>query len=239
MPSKLIKKLGGLSDNCEAPPLRILLVDDHKVVCHALTFMLASVDGIEVVGIALDGEKALRKAEELSPDVIVLDILMPNLGGIETLRLLKIQQPEITVVILSVTAELEQVYRVLKLGASAYVLKESAGSELVTAIRTAAAGGRYFTPPVCHLLVSDYLRLREQELSTPESSVLSDRELEVLKLFTQGDSTKVIADKLNLSPKTVDTYRYRIKNKLDIKTNAGLVRYAIKEGLITLDDGTG
>ena len=235
MPSKLIEKLGGLTENCEAPTHTVLLVDDHKVVCHGLAYMLANVDNIEVVGIALDGEEALERARELSPDIVILDIQMPNLGGVETLKLLKQKMPEIKVVILSVDVELESLYQVLKYGANAYVLKQSAGSELVTAIRAAARGSHYFPPPICNMLVSDYLRLREQEVPKAEPSVLSARELEVLKLFAGGSKTKAIAERLNLSPKTVDTYRYRIKSKLDIKNDTGLVYYAIKEGLIPLE----
>jgi DNA-binding NarL/FixJ family response regulator len=216
-------------------PVRILLADDHRIVSDSLASFLESEPGFTVVGKAVDGEEALKLAQQHNPDLAILDVSMPRLSGIEVARILKQKHPGISVIMLSMHDDSEHIYRALEAGARGYVLKECAGRELIAAVRAVQAGHTYLAQSITSTVVSDYLQLREEHPGENPVSILSGRELQVLKLQAGGVSTLEIAESLHLSPKTVETYRYRIKEKLNIRENTGLVRFAIRHGLVPLD----
>ena len=208
--------------------IRVLLADDHSVLRDGLAALLGAQDGITVVAHAQDGREAVRKATELKPDVAIVDIVMPELDGIEATRLLQRSSPQTQIVILSMHSTTEHIYRALEAGAKGYLLKESAGAELVVAVRSVHGGRRYLSQKITETVVDDYIR--DHRPSDPVGS-LSNRERQILQLVAAGKKTADIAGALFLSPKTVDTYRSRLMQKLDIDNVAGLVRFAIACGL--------
>jgi DNA-binding NarL/FixJ family response regulator len=212
-------------------PIRILLADDHTLVRAGLRKLLESVAGLEVVGEAGDGLELLELAERLQPHVVLMDIAMPGLNGLEaTGRLLK-NLPDVKVLILSMHQNAEYVRQALRQGAVAYLLKDAAPMELELALRAVLRGETYLSPAVSKGVVSDYVhRLRSDE--KPEET-LTPRQREVLQLIAEGQSSKEIARRLDLSVKTVDTHRTQLMKQLDIHEVAGLVRYAIREGLVS------
>ena len=213
--------------------LRVLLADDHTLVRAGLRKLLEAVPDIEVVGEADDGLALLTLAEQLQPNLVLMDIAMPGLNGLEaTARLIK-AQPEIKVLILSMHQSEEYVRQALRHGASAYLLKDSAPVELELALKAVLRGETYLSPAVSRGVVSDYVqRLRED---APHGNQLTPRQREVLQLIAEGHSTKEIARRLDLSVKTVDTHRTQLMKQLDIHEVAGLVRYAMRTGLISPD----
>lgn len=208
--------------------IKVLLADDHSVLRDGLAALLQTQDGMQVVAHARDGREAAHKIAEVRPDVAIMDIVMPELDGIEATRLAHASSPSTQVVILSMYSTTEHIFRALQAGAKGYVLKESAGAELVAAVRSVHAGQRYLSQKITETVVGDYLR--EHHPSDPLGT-LSHRERQILQLVAQGRSTADIAQALSLSPKTVDTYRSRLMQKLDIDNLAGLVRFAIANGL--------
>jgi DNA-binding NarL/FixJ family response regulator len=208
--------------------IRVLLVDDHAVLRDGLAALLEAQDGISVVAHAQNGREAVRKAAELKPDVAIMDIVMPDLDGIEATRLVQQSSPSTQVVILSMYSTSEHIFHALHAGAKGYLLKESAGAELVAAVRSVHAGRRYLSQKITEAVIVDYIR--EHEPSDPLGT-LSSRERQILQLVAAGKSTADIAGTLFLSPKTVDTYRSRLMTKLDIDNIAGLVKFAIACGL--------
>lgn len=208
--------------------IRVLLADDHSVLRDGLAALLGAQDGITVVAHAQDGREAVRKATEFKPDVAIVDIVMPELDGIEATRLLQRSSPQTQVVILSMHSTTEHIYRALQAGAKGYLLKESAGAELVAGVRNVHAGRRYLSQKITETVVDDYIR--DHRPSDPVGT-LSNRERQILQLVAAGKKTADIARALFLSPKTVDTYRSRLMQKLDIDNVAGLVRFAIACGL--------
>jgi DNA-binding NarL/FixJ family response regulator len=212
--------------------VRVLLADDHTLVRAGLRKLLESMPDIEVVGEAGDGLALLELAEKLQPHLVLMDIAMPGLNGIEaTARLVK-SWPGIRVLILSMHQNEEYVRQTLRHGAVAYLLKDAAPMELELALAAVLRGETYLSPAVSKGVVNDYvLRLRGEDLA---ADPLSPRQREVLQLIAEGQSTKEIARRLDLSVKTVDTHRSQLMKQLDIHEVAGLVRYAMRVGLVSL-----
>ena len=212
--------------------IRVLLADDHPVVRAGLRALLESEQDMQVVGEAETGWQAVILAQELGPDVVVMDISMPG-NGLDATRQIRSLCPETQVLILTIHAQDYYLFLVLKAGAAGYVLKSTADTELVGAIRAVAQGGAFLYPTGAKMLVEDYLaRLERSQVSTsPET--LSDRELEVLKFIALGYTASEAADALALSPKSVETYRARIMQKLDLHSRVELVQYALLHGLLT------
>jgi DNA-binding NarL/FixJ family response regulator len=208
--------------------LRILLADDHRIIVDGLRQLINNEPDMEVAGAAEDGHGAVRLARELEPDVVILDISMPGLNGIEAADLILAERPKSRVIALSVHSDRRFVSRILQAGASGYLLKNCASKELVEAIRIVAGGETYVSPKVAGVLVKDYLG----KLDKP--GVLSQREREVLQLIAEGQSTKQIGVILFISPKTVERHRKQIMEKLNLYNVADLVKYAIKEGITGL-----
>ncbi len=215
--------------------IRILLADDHTIIRQGLHSLLEKEPGMEVVGEAEDGRKALRLVRELVPDIIVMDISMPNLNGIDATHKIVSEFPEVKVIALSVHSNKRFVAGMLKAGASGYILKECLFDELVQAIRTVIDGGTYLSPRITGVVVDNYVE--HLSATPPESSlsVLTEREHEVLQLLAEGKTTKQIALELHVSPKTIESNRHNIMEKLDIHSLAKLTKYAIREGLTSLE----
>jgi two-component system response regulator NreC len=214
--------------------IRILLADDHKIVRQGLRALLEKQQDLEVVAEAEIGRDAVRLAEEMAPDVVIMDITMPDLNGVEAAKQILDKSPDIKIVALSIHSDALFVTEMLKSGAAGYLLKDCAFEELVRAIRTVLDNKTYLSPSVSGVVVDDYIhRLTKSDFAGRE--VISDREREVLQLMAEGNSTKQIAQKLHISVKTVETHRRQIMNKLDIHTIAELTKYAIRKGLTSLE----
>ena len=211
--------------------VRILLADDHAIVRDGLRMLLEAQSDLEVVGTAADGRNAVQQARQLRPDVVVMDIAMPSLNGIEAARAICEALPETRVLILSMQSSPEHVFRALQSGARGYLLKESAGTELVAAIRAVHAGRRYLSEQINETVVSDYLS--RNRTNSPLDS-LSPRERTLLQLIAEGRTNAEAARQMCLSVKTVETYRSRLMQKLGIGDLATLVKFAIEHGLTTL-----
>jgi len=213
--------------------LRIVLADDHEIMRQGLRVLLEKHSDMEVVGEANDGLKAIELAKELDPDVVVMDVNMPGVDGADATRRIVSEQPDIRIVALSMHSKKGFIIEMLKAGASGYVLKENAFSELVNAITTVMGNEIYLSSKITRIVVDDYVQDRLGGDSS--KNMLTDRESEVLKLVGDGKSSKEIALQLDLSVKTIDACRRRIMNKLDIDSVAELVKYAIREGLTSLE----
>jgi len=211
-------------------PIRILIADDHGVVAEGLKSLAEAEPGIEVVGIVADGREAVKHARESKPDVVVMDMSMPELNGADATQAILQNDPTCRVIVLSMYAEREYVRRALKAGAMGYVIKRSAAKELVDAIRSVHAGQRYLSPRVADVMIEAGADDKDDLLSK-----LSMREREVLQLLAEGNTGAEIAQRLSLSQKTVETYRARLVEKLGIRDLPGLVRFAIQRGIVTLD----
>jgi two-component system response regulator NreC len=217
--------------------IRMLLADDHTLFREGLRALFASEGDIEVVGEARDGEEAVRKASELHPDVVVMDILMPVLDGIEATRRIRAALPDVKVLVLSMYDDEEHVQRLLAAGASGCMLKRATSDELVRSLREVVAGGMALDPAVAAKVVKDYVRRVQREQETPPGE-LTPREMEVLRLVAEGYSNQAIAERLGLSRKTVDVHRTNLMRKLDLHNVAEIVKYALRRGLISLDSET-
>ena len=214
--------------------IRILLADDHKITRQGLRSLLDKEFDMEVVAEAEQGRTAVRLVRELSPQVVIMDVTMPDLNGVEAARQIVSEFPDVKIIALSMHSDSLFVTEMLKSGASGYLLKDCAFEELARAIRTVVAGKTYLSPSISGVVVDDYLhRLSKAVLSGSE--VLTDREREVLQLLAEGKSTKQIALKLHISVKTVETHRRQMMDKLDIHTVAELTKYAIRKGLTSLE----
>lgn len=214
--------------------IRILLADDHKITRQGLRSLLDENDDMEVLAEAENGRDAIELARKLNPDVIIMDVSMPDLNGVEATRQIIQENHDVRVIALSMHSDTLFVSEMLKSGASGYLLKDCAFQELEQAIRTVTDGKAYLSPSISGVVVEDYLhRLSKADMSTSE--VLTDREREVLQLIAEGQSTKQVALKLHISAKTVETHRRQIMNKLDMHTVAELTKYAIRKGLTALE----
>jgi two-component system, NarL family, response regulator NreC len=209
--------------------IKILLADDHTMMRHGLTKSFEQVKDIEVIGQATNGHSIIEMAKELSPDVIVMDISMPELNGIEATRMITRDYPEVKVIGLSMHESDKYVREMFKAGACGYLLKNCPFEELIDAIKTVYGGKTYISPSIGNMVIKDYAGQSQEQESA--FSVLSQREREVLQLFAEGKTTKQIASHLYISPKTVEAHRLRIMNKLNIDNIAQLTKYAIQEGL--------
>ena len=212
--------------------LRILLGDDHTVVRQGLRKILEGHEDWEVVGEAADGRDAVRLALQLQPDVAVLDIGMPLLNGIDACAQIVRKQPNVQVLILSMHSDEAYVTQAVRAGARGYLLKDSAGADLIGAIAAVAAGKSFFSPPIAKVVLDDYAR-RLSEKGMDRYDSLSEREREIFQLVAEGHSTKEIAEMLSVSPTTVETHRAHILQKLDIHNTAELVLYAVRRGVIS------
>lgn len=215
--------------------IRVLLADDHTLFREGLRALFASEDDIEVVGEACDGEQVVRQAAELQPDVVVMDILMPTMNGIEATRRIRAGQPDVKVLVLSMYDDEEHIQRLLAAGASGCMLKRATSDQLVRSLREVVSGGMALDPSVAAKLVKDYVRRVQREQEAPPSGELTPRELEVLRLVAEGNSSQAIADLLGLSRKTVDVHRTNLMRKLDLHDVTEIVKYALRHGIITLD----
>jgi len=214
--------------------VKILLADDHKITRQGLRSLLEKEPDMEVVAEAEEGRTAVRLVRELLPDVVVMDVSMPDLNGMEATRQIVAEHPNVKVIALSIHSDNLFVSEMLKSGASGYLLKDCAFEELARAIHVVVDGKTYLSPAVLGVVVDDYLH-RLARTESPSSEVLTDREREVLQLIAEGKSTKQVALKLHISVKTVETHRRQIMSKLDIHTIAELTKYAIRKGLNSLE----
>lgn len=215
-----------------AAKIRVLLADDHTILRAGLRMMLNAQPDIEVVGEASDGRQAVAEAQALHPDVVLMDITMPDMNGIEATRQVKRTLDSTRVLILTMHENEEYLFQVLRAGASGYILKEAADTELISAIRVVYSGRFYMSPSAQTMMVGDYLlRVRSGE-ERDSYSALTEREREILKLVAEGLTNNQIAERLYISPKTVDTHRTHIMDKLNLHSRAELVKYAMRRGLL-------
>lgn len=211
-------------------PISVLLADDHTLVLAGIRGLLTKLDGVEVVGEAADGHQTLRLAETLRPDIVLLDIGMPGLNGLEVAERLHRLDPAIRVVILSMHASEEYVLRALRAGAAGYLLKDSAVTELEVAVRSVARGETYLSPPVSKRVVDDYVS-RTGGVPDP-LAVLTARQREILQMVAEGHTSKEIAQSLGLSYRTIETHRNQLMKRLGVTDLTGLVRFAVRAGLV-------
>jgi DNA-binding NarL/FixJ family response regulator len=214
-------------------PIRVLLADDHKLMRAGLRLVVDQQPDLSVVGEADDGRQAVEMAKSLKPDVVVMDIGMPNLNGIEAARQIRAIRPDAAVVMLSMHSDEGYVLRALGAGARAYLLKDSATTDLVQAIHAVVEGKSFFSPAVSKVLLQDYMRKLQRSGAEDSYDLLSPREREVLQLVAEGKSNKEIAILLNLSVYTVETHRAKIMQKLNLKGVPELILYAVRKGIIS------
>ncbi len=214
--------------------ISVLLADDHKIVRDGLRALLQMEPDIAVVGDVANGSEAISQAQILHPDVIVMDIAMPDMNGLDATQRVRQVSPATQVVILSMYSTAEHLNRALRAGALGYVLKESAGSEVVTAIRSVHAGQHHLSPGISETMIAEYLHPRQTTLSNDPFERLSANERRVLQHVVEGKSSAAITALLGLSPKTVETYRSRLMRKLGVSNLSGLIRFAIENGLTGL-----
>lgn len=211
--------------------IKVLVVDDHDLVRMGITRMLADINGIKVVGEAASGEDALRLARELTPQVVLMDVKMPGIGGLEATRKLLRQDPDIRVVAVTVCDEEPFPSRLLKAGAAGYLTKGAALDEMIKAIRAVASGQRYISPEIAQQLA---LKNLDEEKNSP-FELLSEREMQITMMIVNCQKVQEISDRLFLSPKTVNSYRYRIFEKLAIDSDVELTLLAVRHGLLSAD----
>lgn len=219
-----------LASHSPRKPIRVLLADDHPVVRKGLRYCLGQFEEVAVIGEAADGEEAIRKAHELAPDVVLMDLDMPGMNGLAAAEVLRQQLPAVRVLALSMYSQSDYVLRIIRSGAQGYILKAAKPEELLKALQTLNAGETYFSPEVARTALNRFVRGGE----APQASQISDREREVLIAVAEGLSNKEIASRLHVGVRTVETHRERIMRKLSIHSIAGLTKFAIQTGLIEL-----
>lgn len=212
--------------------ITVFLADDHRVLRDGLHILLESQDDIEVVGEAENGNKAIEGILSIKPNVVLMDITMPELNGIEAAQVIHETLPEIGIVILSIHSDSEHIFRALQAGAQGYLLKESAGSEVISAVRAVHLGRRYLSPSIRDTVLNTYMQ--DTQIQSP-LELLSMREREVLQLTVEGHTSAAIAERMDLSPKTIETYRSRLMGKIGVRDLPELVRFAIKHGITPID----
>ena len=215
--------------------VRIVLVDDHAIVRDGLRALLEKQTGMQVVAEAEDGKAAIKAALTLKPDVVIMDASMPGLNGIEATRRINAKLPGVHIICLSMHAENRFISAMLEAGASAYLLKDCAGEELVQAIHAVQKGQIYISPSIGHV-VAEHFKAGNDNTENSVFSTLSSKERTVLQLLAEGHTTRDIGERLNISVKTVASHREHLMQKLDINSIAGLTKYAIRQGLTTLED---
>ena len=214
---------------------KIILADDHKVLRAGLKSMLESEADLEVIAQADDGREVVKLAKKLDPDIVILDIGMPNMNGIQATQHIVAEVPNTKVLALSMHSDHQYVVNMLQAGASGYMLKDCAYEELITAVRAIIAGKFYLSKDITGLVVNDYIN-KLKDANSIGQPVLTSRERETLQLLAEGKSTSQAADQLNVSAKTIETHRKNIMDKLDIHSIAELTKYAIRTGLTSLED---
>lgn len=212
----------------------VLLVDDHAIIREGLRSLLEKQPDMEVLADTDEGRKAVELVRELSPDVVIMDVTMAGLNGIEATRLIAAEFPEVKVIALSIHSQRRFIADMLSAGAAGYILKECLFDELVQAIQTVAVGGRYLSPRIADVVVDDYVKHLSGTADSPLAA-LTSREREVLQLVAEGKSTKEIALELHVSTKTIEANRRQIMEKLDVHSVAELTKCAVREGLTTLE----
>ncbi len=215
--------------------IRVLLVDDHPIVLEGIKTHLSLQSDLEVVGSATNGHEAIQKAKELQPDVILLDISMPEMNGLEAIALLRQQVSRAKILVLTMHNTREYIAQIIQTGARGYMLKDSSPSELIRAIELVYAGEVCFSPAVSRVLLDELTTGRSKSLPVALSTPLSDREREVLMLIADGHNNKEIASRLGIGVRTIETHRERIMRKLDIHSIAGLTKFAIAKGIVKLE----
>jgi DNA-binding NarL/FixJ family response regulator len=209
-----------------------MLADDHDVVRKGLRYLLGEDPAIEVVGEACDGLEAVQMVDDLQPDVLVIDIAMPNLNGVQATAGITKRHPRIAVIILSMYSNEVYLTRALDAGARGYLLKDAVEPDLLRAVKTVAQGRPYFTPAIAETLLEDYMRRLRQDNLEDSYDLLTDREKEVLQLLAEGKSNKAAAALLNLSPTTVETHRTHLMQKLNLHNTAEIVLYAVRKKIV-------
>jgi RNA polymerase sigma factor (sigma-70 family) len=212
--------------------ITIFLADDHTIVRQGLAKLLEGEPDLKIVGEAENGREAVRKVEDLNPRVVVMDIAMPLLNGIEATRQIKKSRPETKVIILSMHAHDRYISELFSLGASGYLLKDSTGTDIIRAIRAAVNGDKYLSPSISRRVIEDYVSLKKKSLTEELYSSLSNREREVFQMIAEGRSTKEISDILCISPSTVKTHRAKIMEKLKMENISQLIQFAIRIGIV-------
>jgi two-component system response regulator NreC len=213
-------------------PVRIVLADDHTVMRNGLRLLLERQPHLRVVGEAADGRQAVALSESANPDVVIMDIGMPNLNGIEAARQIVNRSPRTAIAILSMHSDESYVIRALKAGARAYLLKDSAEADLLAAVRALTEGKSFFSPAISKILVEDYMRQLESRGAEDTYELLTNREREILQLLAEGRTNKEVANMLNLSLYTVETHRTHILQKLNLHSVPELILYAVRKGII-------
>lgn len=211
--------------------IKVLIADDHQLFREGLVNLISSAPDIEVIGEAKDGLEATKKAKKLKPDLILIDIGMPNMNGIEATKSIKRDDPDIKIIAVSMHSDRQFVKGVLEAGADGYLLKNCTYRQLIDAVQSVVSGKKYLSDDITEMVIQGYL---DPEEESENKNDLSERELEVLKLYAEGKSTREISERLFISVKTVGTHKQHIFEKLGIKSNADMIKYAIKEGLIQL-----
>ena len=215
--------------------IRVLVADDHAIIREGLRVMLGNQPDMEVVAVATNGREAIRLVNEYEPDVAVVDISMPELNGIEAIQKMMPSHPPVQVVVLSIHETKPYVYRALKAGARGYLVKETAGVEVVDAVRAVYRGERYLSQSIADLLTTESFQKLDSLIEASPLEALSPREREILQLVAEGQTSQEIAKRLSISPKTVDTYRSRLMHKIGVDDVAGLVKFAIQHEVISLE----
>ena len=214
------------------PPIKILIADDHTIVRQGLARLLEDHAEFKVIGEAVNGNMAIEKSLSLKPDVVIMDIAMPLLNGIEAARRIRRQLPQSKIIILSMYAQEHYIHELLEAGISGYLLKESSGRDIINAIQAAMKGETFLSPSISKLLVDRYLSLRKSSPKEERFNQLSNREREIFQLIAEGHPTKKISQMLCISTSTVKTHRQKIMEKLEVDSPAQLVHYAISLGLV-------
>lgn len=215
--------------------IKVIIADDHKIMRDGLKSMLEKQRDVEIIAEASDGRTTVELAIKLKPDVIIMDIAMPDMNGIEATRQIIEKSPKIKVIALSMHSDKQFILEMLNAGASGYLLKDCASHELVNAIHSVASNRSYLSPEIADVMIKEFKHVISKE-NLSAFSLLTPRERQVLQLIAEGKTTKEIAYTLKVSSKTIETYRQQIMDKLDIHTIAGLTKYAVREGLTSIEE---
>ncbi len=217
----------------DAEKKKIVIAEDHTILREGLKAMLSSITGLEVIGEAEDGREAVRIASELKPDLMLMDLSMPRMNGIEAIKEIKKQHPEIKILVLTVYKTEEYVLASLQAGADGYILKEASRAEFLLAIKNVLMGKHYLSPEISGKVIEGYLKGKQENVPVTVWDTLTSREREILKLVGEGYKNREIADDLCISMKTVEKHRENLMKKLDLHTASALTAYAIEKGLVT------